>query len=212
MRIVYPLPPNKGANRVDAGFLDPNYPIWRKNVGLSPDEHPGADFNVSGTSGDGDLRYPVIAVMPMKIIHAGFHRVWGNIVLGEVSNTIAKEFGFPLLHVQYAHLNDMLVKEGDVVYPGEVIGTIGKGDPTRPFLAHLHLEMRIQSLPPDNWPKTKQNIVGKYIDPVEFLDKNASYERRFKYISYRVIEDKSLNGAIVNQNDLDFVWIRVQKL
>ncbi len=36
MRVVWPLPPNRETNQVDAGFLDPSYPAARKKMGLPP--------------------------------------------------------------------------------------------------------------------------------------------------------------------------------
>lgn len=208
IRCVWPLPPDQKANRISVGFLDPDYPKFRKQMGLSPDEHPGVDINLSGTSGDQDLRYPVVAVLPGKVAHAGRHRVWGNIVLVEHPPLVAKAFGYEYLATQYAHLHDILVAKGDVVYPGEPVGTIGKGDPARPFLAHLHFEVRIKPLPPDNWPKTKAKILDGYIDPVAFLEKNARYERRYLFGVVKALPDPSVGGVLVNLLSLDVVWVR----
>ncbi len=208
MRVVWPLPPNKQANRVDAGFLDPGYPAARKKMGLPPDEHPGADINLTGTSGDGDLRYPVVAVAPGKVMHAQKHRVWGNVVLVESPDWVASALGYPYLAFQYAHLHDMLVKEGDYVYPGEPIGTIGKGDPARPFLAHLHFEVRAARLPADHWPRTREAITGRYLDPVAFLEKHGDYKRRYAFPAARLVPDTSAKLWVVNMEDPAKVWLR----
>ena len=208
MRVVWPLPPSKEANRIDAGFLDPGYPAARKRMGLSPDEHPGVDINLTGTSGDGDLRYPVVAVAPGRVVHAKSHRVWGKIVLVESPDWVAAALGYPYLAFQYAHLRDILVKEGDYVYPGEPIGTIGKGDPARPFLAHLHFEVRGTKLPADHWPRTRDAITGKYLDPVAFLQKHADYKRRYVFSTARVIQDTGTKLWVVNIDDPARVWLR----
>ena len=208
MRVVWPLPPSKEANRIDAGFLDPGYPAARKRMGLSPDEHPGVDINLTGTSGDGDLRYPVVAVAPGGVVHAKSHRVWGKIVLVESPDWVAAALGYPYLAFQYAHLHDILVKEGDYIYPGEPIGTIGKGDPARPFLAHLHFEVRGTKLPADHWPRTREAITGKYLDPVAFLQKHADYKRRYVFSTARVIQDTGTKLWVVNIDDPVRVWLR----
>jgi murein DD-endopeptidase MepM/ murein hydrolase activator NlpD len=208
MRVVWPLPPGKEANRIDAGFLDPGYPAARRRMGLAPDEHPGIDVNLTGTSGDGDLRYPVVAVAPGKVVHAKRHRVWGNIVLVESPDWVASALGYPYLAFQYAHLHDVLVKEGDYVYPGEPIGTVGKGDPARPFLAHLHFEVRVARLPADHWPRTREAITGRYLDPVAFLEKHTDYRRRYAFPAARLVPDASAKLWIVNIDDPARVWLR----
>jgi len=208
MRVVWPLPPGKEANRIDAGFLDPGYPAARRRMGLPPDEHPGIDVNLTGTSGDGDLRYPVVAVAPGKVVHAKRHRVWGNIVLVESPDWVASVLGYPYLAFQYAHLHDVLVKEGDYVYPGEPIGTVGKGDPTRPFLAHLHFEVRVARLPADHWPRTQEAITGRYLDPVAFLEKHTDYRRRYAFPAARLVPDTGTKLWVVNMDDPARVWLR----
>lgn len=171
MRIVHPLPQPARA-RVDAGFLDPRYPQWRRQAGLSPAEHPGIDINLAGTSGDGDLGYPVVAVADGLVLHAQWHRVWGNIVL--------------LWHAalgvssQYAHLHQICVYEGQTVWAGEPVGSIGKGDPRAPFMAHLHFEIRKRALPANNWPGMNQSAIKEgYLDPEEWLKQHMATERRF---------------------------------
>lgn len=181
MRCVWPLPPDEKANRIDAKFLDPQYPEWRRRMGLPPDEHPGIDINLTGTSGNADEGYPVVAILPGHVVHAKSHRVWGNIVLIQHPPHVAEHFGLAQLWSQYAHLKFVSVKEGDYLLPGEPVGSIGRGDPSRPFLAHLHFELRIANLPADHWPRTKQAILSSYLDPESFLRKHADYSRRYFY-------------------------------
>jgi len=154
------------------------------------------------------LRYPVVAVAPGEVVHAKSHRVWGNIVLVESPDWVAAALGYPYLAFQYAHLHDILVKESDYIYPGEPIGTIGKGDPARPFLAHLHFEVRVTKLPADHWPRTREAITGKYLDPVAFLQKRADYKRRYVFSTARVIQDTGTKLWVVNIDDPARVWLR----
>ncbi|UZX16574.1 M23 family metallopeptidase [Thermus sp. PS18] len=178
MRVVHPFRDPTRA-RVDAGFLDPRYPGWRKSAGLPPAEHPGVDYNLQGTSGDQDYGYPVCAVAMGRVVHAASHRVWGNIVLIE-HPTLAELLGLPYLATQYAHLAFISVREGDVVLAGEAIGSVGKGDPRAPFLAHLHFEVRKKPLPPDYWPgMDRRAIQDAYLDPVAFLATHLEEEHRY---------------------------------
>lgn len=171
MRIVHPFPqPNRA--RIDAGFLDPRYPAWRRSAGLPPAEHPGADFNLTGTSGDADLGYPVVAVADGLVVHAAFHRVWGNIVLIHHA-----ALG---ISSQYAHLHQVCVAEGQSIWAGEPVGSIGKGDPRNPLLAHLHFEIRKRARPADYWPgMNRAEILEAYLDPEKWLRENMATARRF---------------------------------
>lgn len=184
MRVVHPFRYPEVA-RVDAGFLDPNYPAWRRKAGLAPAEHPGVDFNLVGTSGDGDYGYPVVAMASGRVVHARSHRVWGNIVLVE-HDELARALGMRYLASQYAHLAFISVREGEVVLAGEPVGSIGKGDPRNPFLAHLHFELRQAPLPADHWPgMARQSILASYLDPVAFLKAHLAPELRFTYPAAR---------------------------
>lgn len=207
MRVVWPLPPDASVNRIDAGFLDPNYPQWRKQAGLTPDEHPGIDINLSGTSGNADEGYPVVAAMPGKVIHAHQHRVWGNIVLIEHPPVVAAHFGFRELYSQYAHLKFVAVREGDYLLPGEPVGSVGRGDPLKPFMAHLHFELRVKRLPADWWPRTRDNITGAYIDPEKFLRENADYSRRYFFNMGRIYPGRQDGLWVVNMSDPDVVKV-----
>lgn len=185
MRVVHPLRYPEVA-RVDAWFLDPNYPAWRRKAGLALAEHPGVDYNLQGTSGDQDYGYPVVAAMSGQVVHARSHRVWGNIVLIE-HPVMARALGLPYLATQYAHLAFISVREGEVVLAGEAIGSVGKGDPRAPFLAHLHFEVRTRPLPADYWPGMDEEAIRKgYLDPVAFLEKHLAPELRFSYPAARI--------------------------
>ena len=216
MRVVHPLGRAEIA-RVDARFLDPTYPVWRRQAGLSPDEHPGIDLNVRGTSGDQDLGWPVVAVTLGRVVHARFHRVWGNIVLLEHPAWLAQRLGYPGLWTQYAHLHHIAVREGDWVWPGEPVGSIGKGDPTRPFAAHLHFEVRVrgpQDLPPDAWPRTRTAILAAgYLDPEVFLSRAMSPARRYEFPRgvVHVPEGRIVGPVVVNLEDPGKPQVRVQK-
>ena len=212
MRVVHPFR-NPTRARVDAGFLDPRYPDWRRKAGLPPAEHPGVDYNLVGTSGDQDYGYPVVAVAMGRVVHARTHRVWGNVVLIE-HPTLAQLLGLPYLATQYAHLAFVAVEEGDVVLAGEAIGSVGKGDPRAPFLAHLHFEVRRKPLPPDYWPGMNRKAIEEgYLDPVAFLATHAEPEHRYWFPAGTLHSPKgrwtTQKAVVVNLSKLDLaqVWL-----
>lgn len=214
MRVVHPFR-DPGRARVDAGFLDPRYPQWRKEAGLTPAQHPGVDYNLQGTSGDGDYGYPVVAAMSGQVVHARSHRVWGNIVLIE-HPTVAQALGLPYLATQYAHLAFVSVREGEVVLAGEAIGSVGKGDPRAPFLAHLHFEIRTRPLPADYWPGMDTEAIRKgYLDPEAFFRQHLAPELRFSFPAGRFYLPggfwTSTKPVVLNLSRLDLAQIGLQE-
>jgi hypothetical protein len=145
---------------VAAGLVDPQYHAERGFW------HTGEDWNgIKG--GDSDLGDPVFATAHGLVITAQPFDVWGNIVLLEhVMPTGQKVWS------QYAHLKNMLVKKGDILRRGEVVGTIGKGGNDR-FLAHLHFEIRLRNLPASKagWktPEDRETVLRSYAHPTNFI-------------------------------------------
>ena len=109
------------------------YPCESENnrVRLFTESHPAIDIACAeGTN--------VLSSVSGAVIEQGFNKENGNYI--RLSNGTAEIF--------YAHLKDMLVKEGDRVNQGDVIATVGKtGMATGP---HLHFEVKIN---------------GKHVDP-----------------------------------------------
>lgn len=209
MRVVHPIQPNKKA-RIDAGYLDPRYPQWHP-LGS---QHPGVDFNIAGTSGHQDLGYPVVAMADGLVRHAKAHRIWGNIVLIE-HPAFAKVLGIPYLASQYAHLHQMSVKEGQTIHAGEPVGSIGKGDPRKPYLAHLHFEIRREPLPADAWPHKDVALIKRaYLDPEAFLKEHLAEEWRFTragLLLYLPGGKQSFSGnIIVNLEDPSLAQVAVR--
>lgn len=210
MRVIWPLPPSPDRNRVDAGFLDPRYPEWRKAQGLAPHQHPGVDLNLSGTSGDADLGYPVVAVAEGRVVHSAFHRVWGHVVLLEHDLP-----GLGRFWTQYAHLLFRVAREGDYLFAGEPVGTVGKGDPARPYLAHLHFEVRRAPLEADFWPGSNVDLIReKYLDPEAFLKAHYAPARRFYRVRgvFWTPARQEVEGVVVNLEEPDRVQVAVRKL
>ena len=163
-KYVYPCLPWKNYNTRVGQFLDP---LYYKELGS---EHPGQDINGNG-GGNTDWRDPVYSITDGIVTTVGSYRSWGNVVLIYHPG--------PKVWSQYAHLDIVLVKQGDRVNVAQQIGTIGRGQGNR-FLAHLHFEIRYQDLPADTWPSSRYRarlaaqdfIKQNYVDPIKFLQKN----------------------------------------
>lgn len=116
-------------------FLDPQYLASEKS------QHTGTDYNAR-TGGDTDRGHRVYNIADGTVIEVAHYPVIGNAV--HVKHTDD-------LYSVYWHLQDVFVKEGDVVTGRQGLGTIGKGAGGK-FWAHLHFELRKELLPLDQWP------------------------------------------------------------
>lgn len=124
--------------------------------------HPGEDWN-DLRGGDSDLGAPVYTAAHGQVVTADSFPAWGNIVLIEHLMPDGSR-----VWSQYAHLQERLVEEGQVVQRGDQIGTIGKGAGDR-YPAHLHFEVRLQSLPANQWGLTRDQVLQAYADPTHFI-------------------------------------------
>ncbi len=167
------------------------------------------DLNLSGTSGDADLGYPVVAVAEGRVVHSAFHRVWGHVVMMEHDLP-----GLGRFWTQYAHLLFRTAQEGDYLLAGEPVGSVGRGDPARPYLAHLHFEVRRAPLDADFWPGSNVDLIReKYLDPAAFLRAHYAPARRF-YRARGVLwgpARQEVEGVVVNLEDPERVQVAVRK-
>lgn len=128
--------------------------------------HPGEDWNGVG-GGDTDEGHPVYAVANGRVEAVGTWPTWGNIVVLEHRLPEGRQ-----VWSQYAHLHDVHVRLDDVVRRGQQIGTIGhmidaQGNPTGP--AHVHVELRCQYLPPNQWGLSREDVLRYYLPVSEWI-------------------------------------------
>lgn len=146
---------------VAAGLVDEEY--FRNQGGTW---HPGEDWNAR-TGGDSDLGAPVYAISNGKVIWADYNpKSWGNIVLIEHALPDGSR-----VWSQYAHLNQIMVSNGQKVTRGQQIGTIGKGA-NNVYVAHLHFEIRKNNLSAGNWTpmvKDRNQVLANYYSPTDFI-------------------------------------------
>ncbi|MGB0523726.1 MAG: peptidoglycan DD-metalloendopeptidase family protein [Flammeovirgaceae bacterium] len=138
--------------------------------------HPGEDWNGNG-GGDTDLGQPVYSPAIGKVIFAQTcASPWGKVIV--IEHRFLENGKVRKVYSQYAHLQEMLVKKGDIVKRRQQIAKIGKGDFDE-YPAHLHFEIRkysLDSLAADYWPsshnKTVEWVKANYENPTEFIKKH----------------------------------------
>jgi len=98
--------------------------------------HSGVDFAMP-------KGWPIVAVAPGRVSIAGMMASYGNTVVLDHGQTV---------HTVYMHMSKLLVKEGERVNQGQIIGLVGEtGMALGP---HLHFSSYISTVP---------------VDPLEFL-------------------------------------------
>lgn len=169
---AYPVRPWEGC-KTDARFLEVRYfdkfQKW----------HKGIDINLK-TGGNSDFGYPVQSMFPGEVIFA--KRVvgtWGGIVVVRADAATVQHAAdmtgivMDVLDVQYAHLEHVTVRAGDLVRASDHVGTIGRGTNTQ-YIAHLHLEMRRTvrdpAEPQGGDDNAKLLAQTHYLDPEQIMD------------------------------------------
>jgi len=141
------------------GFLD-----WSN---YSQTWHPGEDWNYLWGSSQGKA---VLSIAHGVVTESVWNTAQGNII--QIEHTLPDG---RKVWSQYAHLAERWVKEGDLVYRGQQIGTIG-GGPDNKFVPHLHFELRKVKLPSNAWPRwngvayTKTEVLKYWLDPSAFIE------------------------------------------
>lgn len=125
--------------------------------------HPGLDFTAPrGT--------PVFAAAPGKVTTAKLSSLQaghGNYI------AISHGNGFT---TQYAHLDEVLVRNGEKVSKGQVIGTVGNSGGS--IVPHLHYEI-IQD--------------GEHVDPLPFMIEGVSSEEYQQMLATSIQQNQSLD-------------------
>jgi murein DD-endopeptidase MepM/ murein hydrolase activator NlpD len=114
----------------------PNAEGYRKSRGFTVHGHLGEDWVGEGGCGSA-FRDPVyVAGNGIVTLARDFRRAWGNVVV--VRHAFMEESEIKYADSLYAHLDRILVREGQQVMRGQQIGTIGNCHGLYP--PHLHFE------------------------------------------------------------------------
>ena len=137
--------------------------------------HTGEDINGIG-GGDTDLGQPVYSIAKGVVLKSGdFGFPWGNVILME--HVYLENAKVETCYSLYAHLDTILISNGDTISKRHQIGTIGTGNGAYP--AHLHLEIRKPSMKDyvvTYWPSSNDKDVDwvkdHYFSPTDFIKKH----------------------------------------
>lgn len=115
------------------------------------DDHPAhsEDLNLE-TGGNSDLGEELVAPFDGFVVDAGdYGKGYGGIISILSFESLDSTPDLNLFRVR--HCDTLVVKKGDVVKMGQIIGTIGTGGGS--YAAHAHIEMVIIPMPPpkDKW-------------------------------------------------------------
>ncbi len=122
---------------VASGLITSGFGVRRDPFLHRPAMHTGIDFREAPG-------YPARATAAGKVVSAGYAHGYGNMVEIAHGNGIT---------TRYAHLSSILVKSGQSVAEGAIVGKTGStGRSTGP---HLHYEVRVN---------------GRAVDPMTFID------------------------------------------
>lgn len=148
MLFVITMPSARGAaDTMRCALADGfDYPVGKpegtgyyKSRGFTPNGHLGEDWNGRG-GGDSDLGDPIYAIGTGAVVISENVGVgWGNVVI--VRHAFRDLTGkIEMVDSLYGHLLERLVRVGQTVERGQLVGKMGSNNGMYP--AHLHLEVR----------------------------------------------------------------------
>jgi murein DD-endopeptidase MepM/ murein hydrolase activator NlpD len=117
------------SHRITSGFGIRIDPFTQK-----PSMHTGLDI-------DGELNDPIYAAAEGKVILSAWDAEHGNHILIDHTHGLKTE---------YLHMNKMLVRSGDMVRKGQLIGLVGTTG--RSTGTHLHYEVHVNDAPVNPTP------------------------------------------------------------
>jgi murein DD-endopeptidase MepM/ murein hydrolase activator NlpD len=151
-----------------------------RGLRLRAPQHFGEDWN-GRAGGNSDLGDPVYSCADGVVTFA--HNVrqgWGNVVLVRHAYRDPADKKIKFVDSLYGHLDKMMVKTGQNVKRGSLLGTIGTNFGMYP--AHLHFEIRHNitiGMARNGVPSDLNN----WADPTQFITKYRRLERQWRAVS-----------------------------
>ena len=133
--------------------------------------HLGEDWN-KRTGGNTDLGDPVYAIADGAVYWSKINKgSWGNII--RLIHNVGTNENPKYIESFYAHLDTILVWEGQEVIRGQEIGTIGTAYGRYP--AHLHFEIRKNINTPIGKGYTTDTLGFGYTQPLPYIEKRRPW-------------------------------------
>ncbi len=133
---------------------------------FAENRHLGDDLNGIGGE-NSDLGDPVYAMADGRVLAAlDGGPGWGNIVI--VLHAYEENGARKYVQSYYAHLQTILVRQGQEVHRGKKIATVGNANGK--YFAHLHFEMR-EFITPFIGAGYRKDTRG-WINPTEFIEQH----------------------------------------
>ena len=131
--------------------------------------HPGEDWD-GLKGGNSDLGDPVYAIGHGYVTFARDARMgWGNVVL--IRHVFLENGQLQTVDSMYAHMDKIVVREGQQITRGQQVGTIGTNHGM--YVAHLHFEIRKNLNIGINRSAFKRDLTN-YYRPGEFIASRRS--------------------------------------
>jgi murein DD-endopeptidase MepM/ murein hydrolase activator NlpD len=158
--------------------------------------HTGCDLNLNfDLTGkfhfDLDAHSPVYAAAPGVVTFCAKLPVWGMVVVVEHAAEAGNE---GKLWTRYAHVEALLVKQGDRVSQNTQLAQVGNADNRYPY--HLHYDIARIDLTqrPGDWPGDDRNrVLLNYLNPYEVMRAQLMNGEGGKLTRWRVIAQPLLN-------------------
>ena len=131
--------------------------------------HTGSDLNKNSPEWDDDKHQPVYATAEGVVTFAGTRDIWGGVII------IRHDFN---LYSRYGHVENMTVKNGDLVSRGQKIAQIGQDALGGPF--HLHFDISqtdVLETKPGHWPGLDLAQLDRhYLNPKDYIERHRSQD------------------------------------
>lgn len=154
----------------------PNADGFYKSRGYWPNGHLGEDWNGRG-GGNSDLGDPIYScARGVVVISEDVRAGWGNCVI--VRHAYRDHSGkIAMVDSLYAHLHQRLVKVGQAVEKGQLVGTMGGNNGM--YYVHLHFEMRKNLRIGMNRSQFARDN-SNYHSPTDFINKHRTLPTSFQ--------------------------------